>query len=52
MREATTRWLKRLAVWLTAAGVGVVVAAIAGYVHILDKRPDLDVWHHADLDLE
>ena len=52
MREATIRWLKRLAVWLTAATLGVIVTAIAGYVYLLDKRPDLDLWHHADLDLE
>ena len=52
MREVATRWLKRLAVWLTAAGIGVVVTAIAGYVYLLEQRPDLHVWHHADLDLE
>jgi alpha-beta hydrolase superfamily lysophospholipase len=52
MRKATARWLKRLAVWLTAASIGVLVTAVAGYVYLLDKRPDLDVWHHADLDLE
>ncbi|MEE4174015.1 MAG: alpha/beta fold hydrolase [Xanthomonadales bacterium] len=52
LRKATTRWLKRLAAWLTAAGVGVVVTAIAGYIYLLDQRPDLGPWHHADLDLE
>ena len=46
------RWSRRLAVWLAAATVGVLVTAIAGYVYVLDQRPDLHVWHHADLDLE
>jgi alpha-beta hydrolase superfamily lysophospholipase len=52
MREATRRWLKRFAVWLTAASIGAVITTIGGYVYVLDQRPDLDVWHHADLDRE
>jgi len=42
-------WLTRmLAAWLT----GCVVVGLAVFVYLLDSRPDLSVWHLADLDEE
>jgi len=38
---------------LVAAGlIGSFVTALAVYIYLLDKRPDLSVWHVADLDEE
>lgn len=38
---------------VVAAGlVGSLVTALAVYIYLLDKRPDLSVWHVADLDEE
>jgi alpha-beta hydrolase superfamily lysophospholipase len=42
-------WLSR---FVAAALVGSLVTAVAVYVYLLDSRPDLSVWHLADLDEE
>lgn len=42
-------WLSRFVV---AALVGSLITAVAVYVYLLDSRPDLSVWHLADLDEE
>ena len=42
-------WLSR---FVAAALVGSLVTAVAVYIYLLDSRPDLSVWHLADLDEE
>ena len=46
------RWLRRIAEWLAAWTLGSLVAVVAAYTIILNGRPDLSVWHEADLDEE
>lgn len=46
---ATALRLSRL---LVAGFIGSLLTAVAVYVYILDNRPDLSVWHTADLDEE
>lgn len=46
------RWLRRIAEWLAASTLGSLVAVVATYAIILNDRPDLSVWHLADLDEE
>ena len=41
-----------LSKYLLAAIAGCLVAAIATLIYLLDSRPDLSVWHLADLDEE
>ena len=52
----TARYWTRLGLSLArvvAAGlVGSFVTALGVYIYLLDKRPDLSVWHVADLDEE
>jgi len=38
--------------FLAAGFIGSLLTAVAVYVYILDSRPDLSVWHTADLDEE
>ncbi len=46
---ARATWLTRmLAAWLA----GCLVVGLAVFVYLLDSRPDLSVWHLADLDEE
>jgi alpha-beta hydrolase superfamily lysophospholipase len=43
----------RLVIKFLAAGLtGVVITILAVFVYVLDSRPDLSVWHLADLDEE
>ena len=45
----TTRILLRLFGYGLLGGF---IVALVVYVRLLDSRPDLSVWHHADLDVE
>ena len=45
-----SRLLLPLARYLLAAVAGVLVAGIGALVYVLEDRPDLSVWHLADLD--
>jgi alpha-beta hydrolase superfamily lysophospholipase len=53
MRSFTlTRWLYRIAKALAYAGIGAFAVLLVVGVLYLDGRPDLSVWHTADLDAE
>ncbi len=45
----TALWLCK---YVAAAFAGCFLAALIGLVYVLDSRPDLSVWHLADLDEE
>jgi alpha-beta hydrolase superfamily lysophospholipase len=47
-----TGWARTLLKYLAAGLVGCFIAAVVVLVVILDNRPDLSVWHVADLDEE
>ncbi len=57
--ESNTMYLRTLShamrILLRLLGYGLVggfIALLAVYVYMLESRPDLSVWHHADLDYE
>ena len=52
MPGISKRWLRRISEWLAAWTLGSLVAVVAAYTIILNGRPDLSVWHLADLDEE
>jgi len=52
MRIVPIRWLVRILKALAYAGVGAMAVVLVVGVLYLDGRPDLSVWHTADLDAE
>ena len=47
-----TRRALSLTRFVAAGLIGCLVTALVLFVYLLDKRPDLSVWHVADLDEE
>ena len=46
------RTLKHLLLALTYGLLGSVIVIVGAYVYMQENRPDLKVWHRADLDAE
>lgn len=44
--------MRQIAAWVAAVLLGMFVVATSLFVWLLEQRPDLDVWHLADLDEE
>jgi hypothetical protein len=52
MRFRLSRLLRRILLAATYVAAGALAVLVIGFVAYLDSRPDLDVWHLAELDEE
>jgi len=52
MHFRLSRLVRRILLAATYSAIGALVVLIIGFVAYMDSRPDLDVWHLAELDEE
>ena len=52
MRFRLSRVVRRMLIVATYCAAGVLLALVVVFIVYLESRPDLDVWHLAELDVE